>query len=522
MGFDYGRSFRVLHMPSDVSELDDKLGLRPNGDPAAARLADLVKSKCKSVVIERQYIDVDYRAGFARFHYLRHHDTERRCERLHFFSHRLTRRHLLRIPDDVSHGYLGFSVIRPLPGFRTGRSLLSSKLAPEPGEGELTFTTCKARCRANLAGNELVFDGVPWMEQDTLVSACASAALWVVSSYMASRFSSEFKEHCTPHITDFATRYVLATGRAMPSGGLTIEQMMYALQEMGYEPVPYEPTSSLTARDTIYRYIESEIPVILCVQFPRGGHALTAVGHTHNPKAEPVPQKFEWTSRTSLAYYPSSSFTTSFVVQDDAGGPFRRLELLDWSEAVQNSLIDAGDAERMSGAYSCVVVLDGGSQGSQDVGFLKLVIGPTPPGVTLDGEGAELRALFALASWYESLNLSPPKQLLLRTYLEHSNELKERFRTHPSASDTFRREFRRHLMSKWVWVTEVAHPGEFISQHQAFGLIVQDSAGHASSPDFFDLIAMYLPGGLVTLMPNGDIDSTVIPPNPRLPILRAP
>jgi len=40
---------------------------------------------CKTVVVEDNYIDLDFRAGFSRFHYLRHHDTRRRCARLHFF-----------------------------------------------------------------------------------------------------------------------------------------------------------------------------------------------------------------------------------------------------------------------------------------------------------------------------------------------------------------------------------------------------------------------------------------------------
>jgi hypothetical protein len=520
MGFEYGPSLTVLHLPNDLAEFHDVLGTVQNGEPAAKRLAHLVESKCKSIVVERDYIDLDYRAGFARFYFMRHQDTDRRCIRLHFFSQRLNKRHLLNIPQNIIQGYLGFAVIRPLPGFRLGRSLLSSRLAPELPDDKLTFITCKARCRANLAGNELNFDGVPWMEQDTLVSACASAAIWVASSYLASKFSPEFKEYCTPHITDMATRYVITTGRAMPSVGLTVEQMMYAIQEMGYEPVPYEPSSALYAVNIAYRYVESGIPVIIAVQFPRGGHALTAVGHTYNPKLKPVYHHFKWTPDITLKYMRSSRFVPSFIVQDDAGGPFRRLELVDWNEAVNSRLISKKDARMLSTAFSCVAVLDRGA-GSQEVGFLKALIGPVPPGVTLDGEGAELRALFALATWYESLKLKPPSSFLLRTYLQRSNQLKARFgRRAAIASARFKREFRRHLMSKWVWVTEVAQPDEFVSNNRCFGLIVQDAASHASSPDFFDLIALYLPGGLVTLTPKRGIDSFGIPGDVTLPALR--
>jgi hypothetical protein len=519
MGFKYGSSFSVLHLPDDLNEFRGLLGVAQNGEPAAKRLAHLLESRCKSIVVERDYIDFDYRAGFARFHFLRHQDTDRRCVRLHFFSQRLNRQHLLDIPQSIMEGYLGFSVIRPLPGFRLGRSLLSSRLVPEPPNNERAFITCGTRYQANLAGNGLNFDGVPWMEQDTLVSACASAALWVASTYMASKFAPEFKEYCTPHITDMATRYVVATGRAMPSVGLTIEQMMYAIQEMGYEPVPYVPRSAFHALNIAYRYVESGIPVIVAVQFSRGGHALTAVGHTYDTKVKPAYQPFKWTADMTLAYMQSSRFVPSFIIQDDAGGPFRRLELVDWDEAVDNGWISKKDAKVLSPDFSCVVVLDRGA-GSQEVGFLQTLISPIPPGVTLDGEGAELRALCALATWYESLKLKPPSSFLLRTYLQRSNQLKTRFgRGAAIASDKFRREFRRHLMSKWVWVTEVADLNEFVSNNRCFGLIVQDSASHANSPDFFDLIALYLPGGLVTLMPNKRIYSFDIPGNMTLPTL---
>ena len=520
MGFDYGKTFRVLHMPDDLGEFRTLLGAGNFGEPAANRLVKLIESRCKSVVLEREYIDGDYRAGFARFHYLRHHDTNRRCHRLHFFSPQLNRRHLLHMPIYIAQGYLGFTVIRPLPGFRLGRSLLSSRLMPDLPSGELEFITCKARCRANLAGNELKFDGVPWMEQDTLVSACASAALWVASSYLASKFAPEFREYYTPEITDLATRYVVTTGRAMPSIGLTVEQMMYAIREMGYEPVPHDPASSFHAHNIVYRYVESEIPVIVAVQFPsKGGHVLTAVGHTYVPTASPIIEKFEWLGGVVLRFSRSSSFASSFIVQDDAGGPFRRLELLNWNEAARANLISKRDVKELSHVFSCVVVLDRGSS-SQEVGFLQALIGLLPPEVTLDGEAAELRALFTLASWYETLEVNPPELFVLRTYLQRSNELKERFTRHVVPLADLRREFRRHLMSKWVWVTEVAELGDFLSNGQCFGLIVQDAASHANSPDFLDLIAFYLPGGLVTLRPDGHIESFSIPEGQRLPVLK--
>ena len=522
MGLNCGTNFRILYIktePQDREELIELLAPSGELESPAERLLEIIEARCETVVIERNYIDSDYRAGFARFHYLRHHDTPRRCVRLHFFPSRLSPSNLADIPKNMKQEYLGFTVLRPLPGFHLGRSLLSVGMVSQSQPGESTYITCNSPCRANLAGNEIEFDGVPWMQQDTLVSACASAAIWVASCYLARKFPLEFREYSTPEITDLATRNVISTGRPMPSEGLFPDQMMYALQEMGYEPVPYVPDTAVDATRITYRYVESGIPVIAGVYFPRGGgHAVTAIGHTHNMQQKPQVERVKLNGG-HLSLCRSSDFASSFVIQDDAGGPFRRLEFIDWKDAVSTNWVSKKQSQTLKSRYGCLVVLDKGTK-SEEVGFLQTLLTPLPGGVTLNGHGAEERSIELVVNWYSSLGLVPAKTVVLRTFLEPSNALKVRFGSQSDISPVLSRELRRHIMSKWVWVTEVADLTEFHSMKVGYGIVFQDCASHATSPDFFDLVAFHLPGVLALIPPdNTKIKTFGIPEDERFPML---
>ena len=206
-------------------------------DVASARLlAILSAAGCRTVVEESEYIDSDFRDSYNRFYYLQHRDTPRRCQRLHFFSTIVTPRDLGIIPAKAAFSYLGFAVVRPLPDHRFGRTLLATSVAQSmfgncyPGE-EL-FLTCAASHTVNLAGNQLGLHGTPWMQQDKLVATCASVSIWTANWHMSNRFPRDFRKFTIARITDLAVQFNMSTGRAMPSAGLTIEQIILALQSL--------------------------------------------------------------------------------------------------------------------------------------------------------------------------------------------------------------------------------------------------------------------------------------------------
>ena len=74
-----------------------------------------------------------------------------------------------------------------------------------------------------------------------------------------------------------------------------------------------------------------------------------------------------------------------------------------------------------------------------------------------------------------------------------------------------RRELKRHLMSKWIWVTEVSDLELFRKDRKIFGFVIQDSASHATFPDYLDLIAFQFFLHLVLVDPKGNLKSLFIP-----------
>ena len=81
----YGPYFEILQLPADLAQLNTYL--HPNEAeeaPAVAKLSELLLRHCRTVVVESDYIDSDYRSCYSRFYYMRHSDLPRRCTRLHF------------------------------------------------------------------------------------------------------------------------------------------------------------------------------------------------------------------------------------------------------------------------------------------------------------------------------------------------------------------------------------------------------------------------------------------------------
>jgi len=522
MAFSYGKDFRVLNIrdnSQDCVEFENLLAPGGQWTAPAPRLKELLQPACHGVVIEDNYIDEDYRAGFARFHYMRHHDTLRRCRRLHFFSSPVSTQGLINFPKQLRESYLGFMVIRPLPDFRFGRTILSPKLAEINSGADEKYITCVAYYRANLAGNELNFLGVPWLQQDTLVSACASAALWVGNVHMAHKFPNDFSIYHTCDITDLATRQTMSTGRAMPSMGLTNEQMMLALQDMGYDPLPYQPLDQTEAHNIAYRYVESGLPVITGFfyltdvggRIVPDGHAVTMVGHTFDMQRDPIIEELVINGMSQpLSFCRTSNFVSGFLVQDDAGGPFRRLDLLDWDAAVSRGYITNDIASQLRNKYACLVILDQGSSAQQVAAFGNFIV-PLPQGVTLDGYTAEERAMQLTGFWYQVTGGKPPDMIAFRTFLKSSNAIKDSLNIGFGTSRGLSRELRRHLMSKWVWVTEIADFKELCSSHSVIGGVIQDSASHPTSTDYLDLIAFYMPHFILLQRPDGDFIRVAIP-----------
>jgi hypothetical protein len=527
MPFDIGHFFTILDpsKPADRLQITREFGAQKRSTPIR-RTLDLLLPLCKTVVVEREYIDSDFRASYARFYIFSQLDTDRRCRRVHFFAAPLRTEDAMLGATTEGSGYLGYIILRPFKKHAFGRSVLSEQVlwAACPPGCEV-YLTSRARHRANLAGAEVEIMGAPWMQQDTMVAACASASIWMTQWHMAHRFAPDFRLFFTSQITDLAVQVGGGHALPMPSEGLSTEQMIHALTSIGYDPVPVEPVDAETARSALYQYVDSGIPVIVSLDYPellgKGedvdslGHTVVAVGYTVDRKIDPRPYKY-----ADFSFTRASDFAAHFVVQDDAVAPFCMLEILDWESAANDELVlrkhgPVFENEEMlkeaKAHYPCVVVLDRGNRATERVGWLNTFIVPLPSGITLSCETAEERAVNVVASWYKKAG-RVARGMVVRTFLQLSNDLK----AHWSKTGHMPRDLgvalRRHVFSRWVWVTEVSTYEQFCAARgHAIGQVIQDSASRGDASPVY--LAHHMPPeDLRVTEPSGKVTFVAIKP----------
>lgn len=229
---------------------------------------------------ERDYVDRDYKNEFANFYAGTHRPMFDRCQRLHFVSR------------DESF-YLGFVVLRPIPGRLVCRTMLA------PPAAILPFVSCLAEDVATLYGDRQRVEAAPFISQDFQYGVCAHAAIWMVGQYFNLRFGFP-----RLHMSDIVKAGGLQPGnhRVTPSRGLTPQQISGAMDSLGMLPLNYRLNADADRKDaeTIARaYLDSGIPLLLT----RRGHVQVMLGYFHDEQG----------NRT-------------YVVHDDSRGPYQLLK----------------------------------------------------------------------------------------------------------------------------------------------------------------------------------------------------
>lgn len=257
---------------------------------------------CKSVIIEQHYIDRAFIDDYSAFYSTSFRQYDNWCRRVHFFSiekpeleknlsrlFKIGRKviegtsKLSRACEDFSHdAYLGFSVIKPLPGSPVGRTVLRH-YGKNAEPGFLRKFNCTRNYKVHFFGLEFTVCGLVFQQQDRAVSACATTALWTSLSKL-----KEFENLRTPtpaQITKLATQHFLPYGRSMPQeNGLSVEQMCQAIQSLGLSPYLIKADNFDNTKAYLYSAIFSGFAPILIIEkvvngkITSEGHAVTATG----------------------------------------------------------------------------------------------------------------------------------------------------------------------------------------------------------------------------------------------------
>jgi len=467
---------------------------------------------CKTIVIEDKYRDKDHSKALSSYYAKSFRQVEPECTRLHFFARRLPSDFLdTKSTQELERSYLGFCVLRPFTLRKIGRTVLR-RLRYQP---TLEFPTCQGVFEINLAGHKISFKGSAFIEQDTMVAACATAAIWTSTTIMGTRFG--LQQRSTSEITQLATQYLIQN-RPMPSEGLITEQMLHCIRTMEYEPLLIGVNSQKQAKHDIYSYIESEIPPILLCNFPpiNENHALVGVGHSYNlPVTNPFRTRVKWPGEPPLEFARSSEWVPSILVNDDQRGPYRKLTFIEDTQTLAQRIntiypnvnVAALELEE----WRCPIVIDvnmpfsGYSKGEEIANIWGIII-PLPQGVLLTADQAERKSARVIRWWHWRNEISLPKDLVLRTYLVPSNEYKERAKA-SGMSPFVKSLIAGKPMPRWIFVTEISSVKSYNSSNPEDwlinGQVIIDATSNAFTPDFlFFHYILDSRGVLVTMRPE--------------------
>ena len=228
------------------------------------------------LLVESSYVDKVYRDSYYHYYSSKLTKYKRDCIRVSIFEGEILETDFRQIDmhDALQDKYRGFIVIRPTDPFIIGRSIISPKALKS---NDFLSITTKFNTTAN--GIKFTVEGFPHSSQDTETMSCAETTLWALMEYFSNKYS-DYKPVLPSKIIDTLNK--VSVERQIPSKGLNIAQMSFALKEFGFGTRIYSRYEYFNEFESLLScYIESGIPIIIAMDNrPAGsiGHALLAVG----------------------------------------------------------------------------------------------------------------------------------------------------------------------------------------------------------------------------------------------------
>lgn len=322
-------------------------------------------------VLESPYMDLDFLHGHAGFYDLGFPIHPICCERIHFFSGDETKFEKLveacqqgklqdEISDDLGLDYRGYCVLRPIPSYVVGRCAIAFDSRPvntwdegtptlDGEKGGLPCLTAWENNEANVLNTRFTVNAPTFIQQDPNLGRCGTASLWVATHLMAAK--------CGTHRFHYGTitRQAVGGGDPLhdttpiydpsdPDDGLVLSEVRKAFAETGASSFVSAPLADASPIESyiklsqdIYSFVESGFPVLLFLgNSSEGstGHVVVAVGHLLpdvSEKGAMLPAEPLVTRAGNVCserHFLIGNAATIYYVNDDAYGPYNRIELL--------------------------------------------------------------------------------------------------------------------------------------------------------------------------------------------------
>jgi hypothetical protein len=299
--------------------------------------------KAETIVIENEYISKAFFQDYVYYYSQCFKDYKKKCKRVHFFNSKFNNEEFLNelLNNDQKHltneTYLGYIVVKHLPNVVIGTTIL------KPYQSNEIYKRVHNSVReydVNLFGRNLIIKSLVFQEQDRVVSACATSALWVAFHKTSKLFDT--KSPTPVEITNSTKNLFIDAGRVIPNEGLDVFQIGTAIENTGLvaELRNEEILKDIDWLKTfIYSYNKMGLPIIMGIKLLEKGrtndsqenyHLITITGYREN--------NINFGERKSEMSTIAKKINR-FYAHDDLIGPFSRLgfrKILDESYGKEN------------------------------------------------------------------------------------------------------------------------------------------------------------------------------------------
>ena len=240
-----------LNTSADLIQLEQHISIEYSPKHVSQRLIGGISDAVKSVLIEENYVDKDYRSTYYNFYSKKGQKYRADCVRLHFFDQTVSfDENGLKLSwegERLDDHYFGYMVLRPTGIATIGRSILS----PDVRSGA-KGSIIRADHKVHLLGYKLSIQGFPSMDQHIDISVCAHAACWSILRHYSEKFNI-YREFHTHDITLMAQQF--NPGGLVPSKGLEVSHAERVFLEAG--TFPLHIVKNGPDDDSFYRQLHS-------------------------------------------------------------------------------------------------------------------------------------------------------------------------------------------------------------------------------------------------------------------------
>lgn len=293
----------------------------------------------KTIVIETDYVSKDFLHDYASYYALCFEQYPKFCKRVHFFNNSFTEAEFQAIilGNEKDHAefwekYLGFVVVKPIPVTVIGYTVLKTYSNSQDFNSRNFWGVRKYK--VHFYGNEIVFDSLAFQEQDSVLAACATTAIWSMLNKASVDFHTILKS--PSQITKDADNVSPDGSRLFPNKGLDLFQICRAILNSGLVSeikqdnyLLKNPAGQTIAKVVSNRHVKKilnayspiGIPIILVINVPNGSsyglHAIAVSGFKQKAPVAILPkQEISWLSDNIEKFY----------AHDDQWGPFARID----------------------------------------------------------------------------------------------------------------------------------------------------------------------------------------------------